>query len=227
MISVLVAVCTSIWIVSEPRPEHARAISWLNDTSPADFHLFRVEAVKIGDSEPAPLLSAIVGPSPDSVGIAQKRRESKVRNRGEYDFWTILLGIARDRTKLFSGISPSKGPYIQTTSGTPGINYEFLLRKDNVYVQAWIDRGKDCDEQNQAMFEELLSHREDIEAAYGGTLDWNPISGARACKITGGSVDGGWNSDAEVWPETATKVVEEMIRFTDALSPYVAQLKSH
>jgi hypothetical protein len=29
----------AIWIVADPRPEHVRAVSWLNDASPADFHL--------------------------------------------------------------------------------------------------------------------------------------------------------------------------------------------
>src|SRR4051812_41481425 len=32
----------AIWIVSEPRPEHTRAIGWLNESS-ADFYLLKVE----------------------------------------------------------------------------------------------------------------------------------------------------------------------------------------
>jgi len=45
----------AIWIVSEPRPEHVRAISWRNDSSPTDFYLPKVEGIRIGDSPPAPL----------------------------------------------------------------------------------------------------------------------------------------------------------------------------
>ena len=41
---------TAIWIVADPRPEHVKAISWLNDSSPARFFLFKVEAVKIDES---------------------------------------------------------------------------------------------------------------------------------------------------------------------------------
>jgi len=29
----------AIWIVSEPRPEHINAITWLNETTPAAFYL--------------------------------------------------------------------------------------------------------------------------------------------------------------------------------------------
>jgi len=40
-----------------------RAISWLNESSPADFYLLKIEGVRIGGSAPAPLLTLIVGPS--------------------------------------------------------------------------------------------------------------------------------------------------------------------
>ena len=38
---------TALWIVSDPRPEHVRAISWLNESSSAAFYLIKVEAIKI------------------------------------------------------------------------------------------------------------------------------------------------------------------------------------
>ena len=53
----------AIWIVADPRPEHIGAISWLNESSSAAFYLIKVEAVRIGDSPPAPLLTLIVGSS--------------------------------------------------------------------------------------------------------------------------------------------------------------------
>ena len=46
----------AIWIVKEARPEHIKAISWLNESSSGSFYL-----IKIGDSEP--LLTVIVDPS--------------------------------------------------------------------------------------------------------------------------------------------------------------------
>ncbi|HQK64961.1 MAG TPA: DUF4268 domain-containing protein, partial [Tenuifilaceae bacterium] len=53
----------AIWIVSEPRQEHVKAISWLNESTAAEFYLFKIEGIKIGNSDPAPLLTLIVGPS--------------------------------------------------------------------------------------------------------------------------------------------------------------------
>jgi len=54
---------TAIWIVAEPRAEHVKAVAWLNDSSQASVYLLKVEAVRIGDSTPAPLLTKLVGPS--------------------------------------------------------------------------------------------------------------------------------------------------------------------
>ena len=51
----------AIWIVADHRPEHMGAVQWLNESSPADFFLLKVEAVRIDDSPPAPLLTPIVG----------------------------------------------------------------------------------------------------------------------------------------------------------------------
>ena len=53
----------AIWIVSDPRPEHVQAISWLNNSGLANFFLLKVEAIQIGESPPAPLLTLITGPS--------------------------------------------------------------------------------------------------------------------------------------------------------------------
>jgi hypothetical protein len=41
---------TAVWITPQPRPEHARAVSWLNETTPDDvaFYLVQVAAYRIG-----------------------------------------------------------------------------------------------------------------------------------------------------------------------------------
>jgi RecB family endonuclease NucS len=37
---------TGVWLVSEPRSEHVRAISWLNESYSASFYLLKVEAIR-------------------------------------------------------------------------------------------------------------------------------------------------------------------------------------
>lgn len=100
----------AIWISSDPRPEHVKAIAWLNDSTPASFHLFKVEAVRIGGSAPAPLITPIVGPSLESKRVAQSKQEYGERHHARQAYWTQLLEIAADRTKLHSNVSPSRHP---------------------------------------------------------------------------------------------------------------------
>ena len=54
-----------IWISSHPRNEHRTAITYLNEIAPADtaFYLVKLEAYRIGESQPAPLFTVEAGPS--------------------------------------------------------------------------------------------------------------------------------------------------------------------
>ncbi|MEJ2750297.1 MAG: DUF4268 domain-containing protein, partial [Anaerolineae bacterium] len=76
LITYLVAIGAhaAIWMVALPRPEHIIAINWLNESSSADFYLVKVEAIRIGDSPPAPLLTLIVGPSVEGREIGETKR---------------------------------------------------------------------------------------------------------------------------------------------------------
>lgn len=215
----------AIWIVAEPRPEHVRAVSWLNDASPADFHLFRVEAIKIGESQPAPLLSPIVGPSESGSAVAETRQELKQRHRSRLEFWETLLSVSKDKTKLFSGISPGMHPYISTGGGMAGLAYQYWVRQHDVFVVLWIDRGKENAAQNEALFEQLLAHKEEIESAFGGPLTWDRLDGSRACKVVGPSIEGGWKDEPDRWPDAASQIVDVMIRFNAALAPRVGALR--
>ena len=50
----------AIWLSSSPRPEHERAIEWLNESGVGvDFYLVMIEAYRIGKSEPAPKFTII------------------------------------------------------------------------------------------------------------------------------------------------------------------------
>ena len=59
---------TGIWIVAESRQEHVSAVSWLNESSSAAFYLLQVEAYRIDDSAPAPLMKLVAGPEDASTG---------------------------------------------------------------------------------------------------------------------------------------------------------------
>jgi len=213
----------AIWIVAEPRAEHVRAVSWLNDTSATDFWLLKIEGIRIGDSPPAPLLTLIVGPSEEGKKAGEVKKEiaesANIRRR----FWTDLLDRARDKTRLHSGISPGDDSWISASAGKTGLAYTSSVTQHAAQVELYIDRGRDADAQNTAIFSELLAHQDEIEGVYGAPLEWQPLEERRACRIRERWEGIGYR-DEEHWPELQTKLIDAMIRLEAALRPFIARL---
>ena len=69
----------AVWVCKEPRQEHINAINWLNETSDEDFnfYLVKLEAYKIGESEPAPFFSVICQPSKEQKEIGRDKKVLK------------------------------------------------------------------------------------------------------------------------------------------------------
>jgi hypothetical protein len=108
----------AVWIVAEPRPEHVAAVAWLNDSSSADFYLVKVEAVRIGGSPPAPLLTLIVGPSADTESVARSKKEFAERYDERARWWSLL--VKRPDAKLHAHITPGIYSWIGTSAGIRG-----------------------------------------------------------------------------------------------------------
>lgn len=87
----------------------------------------------------------------------------------------------------------------------------------------YIDRGKDCEADNKAIFDKLAESKDDIEAAFGGSLEWERLDGRRACRIKK-NIDAGRYRDESKWSEIEEAMIETMIRFEKALKPHIARL---
>jgi len=215
---------TAIWIVADPRSEHVRAISWLNESSSASFYLLKVEAVRIGDSPPAPLITLIVGPSEESRKVGAKKKELAERDILRYRFWEQLLERARERTKLHASISPTHHSWIGTGAGRSGLAFNYVARQQETYVELYIDRGKDSEKENKTIFDQLMEHKKAIEAEFGGPLEWQRLEGRRACRIRKTISIGGY-LDEDKWPKIHEAMIDAMIRLEKALKPYIRKLK--
>jgi hypothetical protein len=216
---------TAIWIVSEPRQEHINAISWLNESTEVDFYLIKIEAIKIGDSAAAPLLTQIVGPSEEAKQIGSAKKDSSERHKLRYKFWEGLLEVSKPRHKLFASISPTQYNWIGASSGIRGINYTYWITKEAVSLRIYIDRGKDCEEENLNLFNQLLDSKADIEAKFGDTLVWEELSEYRACVIKKDLEIGGWRTNPDKWNEIYGKAIEAMINLEKATRKYISSLK--
>jgi len=102
----------AIWIVSDPRPEHVAAITWLNEASSAAFYMVKVEAVRIGESPATPLFTLIVGPSEETKEVGETKQKIAERYVIRKRWWTQLLERAAKVSKLHSHITPREYSYL-------------------------------------------------------------------------------------------------------------------
>src|SRR5581483_2196415 len=214
----------AVWIVSEPRPEHVRAISWLNESSPSDFYLLKIEGIKIGGSPPAPLLTLIVGPSEESREVGEAKKDRAERHHTFRRFWTGLLEVAKEETKLYSAVSPGDYHWIGTSSAKRGLGLNLSITRHAAAAELYIDRGRGADEDNIRIFDALHAAKDEIEQAFGGRLEWQRLENRRACRIVS-RIDMGGYRDEEQWPEIQSAMVDAIVRLERALKPHVAALQ--
>ena len=213
---------TAIWIVSDPRPEHVSAVTWLNESSGADFYLLKLEAVRIGSSLPAPLFTKIVGPSEEISDVGDSKKEFTETHHMRERFWTELLGKAAERSPLHANITPGRYHWIGTSAGVSGINFNYVILQHDGRVELYIDRGDQAE--NKAVFDQLAVHREEIDTAFGEPLTWQRLEAKRASRISQAISIGG-HRDADRWLEQQEAMIDAMERLHHALRPHLDRLE--
>lgn len=215
----------AVWISSEPRPEHQRAVEWLNETgSGVGFYLVKVEAYKIGSSEPAAKFTIITGPSEKTEIVSEEKKEMAKRHHLRYDFWKSLLQKSKQKTPLHANISPNIYSWIGTGSGISGLGFNYAVTYKYTKVELYIDRGKDCEEENKKIFDQLYAHRKEIEQDFGDSLKWERLDDRRACRISKQFDYAGLNNP-DKWDKLQNDMIDAMVRLERSLKKYVKTLK--
>ena len=216
----------AIWIVKEPRPEHINAISKLNESfADCDFWLLTIEAIQIGQSNPAPLISKIVGPSEEARRVGKIKKEDSERHRLRLAFWTKFLEVSRGKLPLFNAINPSKDIWIGASAGKKGFMYAFWINQNAIRAELRIDLGKDSEIENLRLFNKLKEHQIEIETSFGGPLEWNEAEGYRVCIIRKQLPIGGYRDSEEEWERISLEGIDVMNRLDRAIKPYFKNLK--
>jgi hypothetical protein len=213
----------AIWIVSDPKPEHVRAISWLNDSTPTSFYLLKIEGIRIGDAAPAPLLTLIVQPSEEGRKAGEVKKDLAEGATTRRRFWEQLLERARERTRIHGAISPTDQSWVSASAGRTGLAFTYSVTQHTGQVELYIDRGRGAEATNLAIFNELRSHKNEIENVYRGALEWQPLKGRQACPIRE-RFDGIGYRDEDKWSELQNTLIDAMIRLERALKPFIDRL---
>ena len=214
----------AIWVTSDPRPEHETAVHWLNEALPADtgFYLVKIQAYRIGDSSPAPLLTVVAGPTEAAREIGQQKKDLAERHIRRLQFWEQLLERAKPQTSLHARISPGKESWISAGAGRTGLGYNYVILQDGARVELYIDTGDG--ELNKMIFDALADNRQKIEDTFGMPLHWQRLDDKRACRIAHIISIGGL-ADEDSWLALQHQMIDAMVALERTLQPHIKGLK--
>jgi hypothetical protein len=217
---------TAIWVATEARPEHEAVVSWLNQFTPVDmqFYFVKLEAIQNGDTF-IPLFTVLVAPDEQLSEIGEQKKTDALTNLGAfyYEFWTYFLQYSQGKTRLLYK-TPSNRVYQSVTGislnvGTfGGYNYYIGSRGNKFGVYLYIDFGNPASNKN--LFDLLYSKKDQIEAIIGTEIEWDRIDNKRSCRISY-LHEGIDIQDKSQWDKIADSLIDMMIRFDEALHPYI------
>jgi len=214
----------AVWIAGEVREEHAEAIRWLNEFTPADmaFYLVKLSAFRIGGSDPAPHFEVMARPTETGRGVGQEKKELAQRHVQRLKFWSQLLDRAKTKGVMWHAQrSPGKEMWLAAGAGVrAGVSLNYLIWIDKESgVELYIDSGEH--DENKQIFDSLLAQKEKVEQAFGSALDWQRLDGKRASRIRYVMSGGGLMDGEQDWPRIQDAMIDAMDRLARAVKSNV------
>lgn len=219
----------AIWIAGEVREEHAEAIRWLNEFTPADvaFYLVKLSAFRIGNSDPAPHFAVIAGPTETGRSVGREKKEIAERQVLRLQFWEQLLDKAKKRGILWHAQrAPSKDMWLPAGAGVrSGVSFNYLIwMEKEAGVELYIDTGDKTE--NQQIFESLNAKRDVVEKSFGGPLIWDRLEDRRACRVRFVLADGGLTDDPSKLGAIQDSMITAMDRLAKAVKPVLGKVSA-
>ena len=216
----------AIWITKLARPEHIRAIQWLNETTPDDiaFYLVSLSAYRIAESAAAPLFTVIVAPSAESKSFGKQKKELAERHIIRLKFWEQLLTRAKEKGVFtHAQRSPSKDAWISAGAGVrAGISFTYVIwMTDATAVELHIDTGNK--DENKNIFDGLKAYQAQIEKFFGGPLSWERLDEKQSCRVRSVVKEGGITEEGK-WQTIQDAMISAMDRLTKALKPFLTKV---
>jgi len=161
---------TVVWIAAPFTDEHRVALDWLNQKTDQSVRFFglELEVWKIGNSEMAPWLHAVVKPAEFRAdpGLGETQRL-------QLAFWTDYQGYVREQRPDIGCGTPAPQSWMNHTIGKNGFHFASVInrwRPPSVRVELYLS-GEYAD----ARFRLLEHDKQAIEADFGEPLNWrNP-----------------------------------------------------
>lgn len=153
---------------------------------PVGRRLFGVElgVVRIGESEPAPSFRLVAQPNDweKTVRRATNHVEASGKQVLYRAFWALWIErLHTGRPQWSKSTTPPRESWFSTTTGTSGVTYYTSFTKQGLSSELVFESPDAAI--NTARFEALQTRRQELEAAYGGALEWQDLPSRKATRI--------------------------------------------
>ena len=133
-------------------------------------------------------------------------------------YWQYAMPVIREATGTFTYSGDTTSNNVAGITSVPGVQALCVANFNSAFVKIYIDVGDK--QKNKAIFDQLLSHRAEIEAVYGGALTWNRSDETRASQISDELTDVGIGSE-EDWPQMVRFHSAQMSKLLNAVQDYL------
>ncbi len=125
-------------------------------------------------------------------------------------------------TNLFENVSPSKGHWLSSGAGIWGIGYTLIITKSHVGIEFSISTSNK--DKNKAYFKKLIKNKEEIENAFGNSLDWDELPDNKMSRIKFELQDVNLFNNNH-WEKMNLFFIENLPKLEKAFSPFIKNLK--
>ncbi|MBN2015619.1 DUF4268 domain-containing protein [Candidatus Dojkabacteria bacterium] len=206
-----------IWIVSNAREEHQKAVEWLNEHTDekVNFFLVELELYKIDKSNPAVKFNIVIQPNNWAKYLKQtKQRGITDVKRKQLEFWTQLKEYGRNLALNFKFRTPRPQHWYDISIGSSEAHAACTLNsfEDRISVELYIPDNKD-------LFENLFKKKSTIEKDIGEKFKWMRLPKKKASGIR---IDRKGNIDNEDdWENYFKWLIEKISKFKKVFPKYL------
>ena len=215
-----------IWIATEFRDEHRAALTYLNDSTGESLAFFGIEvgAIRIGNSQPAPLFRLAVTPnlwSKQKVSVSSALTE---RQAQYVEFWRPFLERLNSEHGWNVGTENRYAAY-QSGSGMGDGRFGRHMRitSEGEARVEWVIQARNA-EWNKAVFDLLERSREQIEREVGPTT-WERLDSAQMSRVVlsrRGSID----APAAELEEMRSWMIAKCTKLPETFRPHIEAILS-
>ena len=213
---------TIIWIATDFTEEHKKSLDWLNDhtSDEISFYGVQVELWQIDDSKTALRFNIISKPN-QAVRQATKSKTMEVlsdKKKFQYDFWCQFKDKLAKTKKIPSLQTPRPQYWFDITLGKSYITISNTCNTDDNTVGVRVYIGNKIADK---MLPFLEGKKDEIEAAIGQKLIWNPNPENRDKVIVLQHITN--FSDKQKLEEATNWLVNYTIKFREIFSKIIRQ----